>query len=100
MRNANEDFQEGRVIDGVFRWHSNDAVPFNDVLDELVNSGLITSDVRDASVIAREADTAKFLASYRANPPQPSAEELSEMRAAFGEGETVVDVFTGRKIQL
>lgn len=29
-----------------------------------------------------------------------SAEEMFEMRAAFGEGETVVNVITGEKIQL
>ena len=31
---------------------------------------------------------------------EPTAEELFEMRAAFGEGATIVDVMTGRTIQL
>ena len=38
--------------------------------------------------------------SYRASRKAPSAEELAEMRAAFGEGTTVVDALTGEEIQL
>ncbi len=44
--------------------------------------------------------TAKAIASYKANQRPHTGEELAEMRAAFGEGETVVDVFTGRKVTL
>jgi hypothetical protein len=44
--------------------------------------------------------TAEFLEEYRANDAPPSDEEMFEMRAAFGEGETVVNVITGRKTRL
>ena len=40
------------------------------------------------------------LESYRAARRTSSAEEMAEMRAAFGEGTTVVDVLTGEKIRL
>jgi hypothetical protein len=41
----------------------------------------------------------KAIEAYRASQPaQPSAEEMFEMRAAFGEGVEVVDVITGRRV--
>ena len=49
---------------------------------------------------AREAQTAAFLEDYRKNYTGPSAEERAEMKAAFGEGTTVVDIITGKKINL
>lgn len=44
----------------------------------------------------------KWLAEYREamKDYEPSEEELFEMRAAFGEGATVVNVFTGKEIKL
>ena len=48
----------------------------------------------------RNAQVQKELAQYRANYTGPSDEEVAEMRAAFGEGETVVDVITGKTIKL
>jgi hypothetical protein len=51
---------------------------------------------------AYDEATSKFFAEYRkaqANR-KPTAEELYEMKAAFGEGTTVVNVITGRKIKL
>ena len=47
---------------------------------------------------AREAETAAFLEEYRKNYQGPTEEEKIEMRAAFGEGETVVDIITGERI--
>ena len=49
---------------------------------------------------AREAQTAAFLESYRKNYKGPSAEERAEMKAAFGEGATVVDIISGERIRL
>jgi hypothetical protein len=39
-------------------------------------------------------DITEWLKEYAARPQ--TEEELFEMRAAFGEGETVVNIFTGR----
>ena len=56
----------------------------------------------EATVEAREIETAESLKKYRESQKnhKPSAEELYEMRAAFGTGTTVVDVITGRRIRL
>ena len=53
-----------------------------------------------ATLAAREAEVKADLESYRATRKAPSAEELAEMRAAFGEGAKVVDVITSEEIQL
>ena len=48
---------------------------------------------------AYKAGTAKFLKAYHKQERNrvPSDEERYEMRAAFGSGATVVNVFTGRR---
>ncbi|MCH3997916.1 MAG: hypothetical protein LKF15_10565 [Lachnospiraceae bacterium] len=54
----------------------------------------------EATRAAREAETAAFLEEYRKNYQGPTEEEKIEMRAAFGEGETVFDIITGKRITL
>ena len=51
---------------------------------------------------AYKEDTETFLKRYREQQKNKvySEEELYEMRAAFGEGETVVNVVTGKRITL
>lgn len=53
---------------------------------------------RDATAAAREIEVSDELAAYRANWTGYSAEELNEMRAAFGEGATVVNILTGATV--
>lgn len=81
----------------VVRWNSNDQVPFNDMLCEFLQAGLIDQQTLENSNEARKADTAKFLAQYRANYRGPSEEEKLEARAAFGPGARVVNVITGHE---
>ncbi len=49
---------------------------------------------------ARDRHTAEFLAEYRAaqsrRTPEEIAEEEAEIRAAFGPGQKIVNVFTGK----
>lgn len=61
-----------------------------------------TTDIdRKATAAAREIEVAQELAEYRASRQNGySAQELNEMRAAFGPGATVVDVLTGAEIRL
>lgn len=80
----------------VLRWSSNNSCPMPDMLAAWLTLGLITREQADATVAARDVDTQAFLAEYRKNPPVPDAEQLFEMRAAFGEGTEVVDVITGK----
>ena len=54
----------------------------------------------DATDIGRRAETSRFINEYRKNYTGPSDEELAEMRAEFGRGQTVVDVITGKRIKL
>ena len=49
---------------------------------------------------ARKAQNEAFLENYRKNYQGPTAEEQAEMRAAFGEGATVVNVITGKRTRL
>lgn len=72
------------------------------LMDDLLEKLLLVTDKADSAATraAREAEVQADLESYRANRKAPSAEELTEMRAAFGEGTTVVGVLTGEKIQL
>ena len=51
----------------------------------------------DETAKAREIEVEKELAEYRRNYKGPSAEELAEMRAAFGPGEVVVDLISGKE---
>lgn len=56
----------------------------------------------EATKKKRDAQTERSLEAYRESMRnhQYSDEELFEMRAAFGEGTTVVDVITGQEITL
>lgn len=54
----------------------------------------------DETVEARDAEDTQFIKNYMAQNRNPSDEELLEMKAAFGEGATVIDVLTGKRIQL
>jgi len=92
-------YAEAYTEDGgkVWRWTSNNAVC---PLDACVEYG-IPCDM-DAQKVAREKEIDKVLADYRRRMENhvPSAEEMYEMRAAFGEGAEVVNVITGKKIKL
>jgi hypothetical protein len=84
----------------VIRWKSNNAIPFDDMLEAFVSFGWITEQERTNSAEQKDVETAAFIEDYRKNQTPPDAEQLFEMRAAFGEGATIVDVFSGRKIKL
>lgn len=69
--------------------------------DMLEKIALVTDEVDTAATTcARDAEVKESLREYRANRRPYSSEDLAEMRAAFGPGETVVNVLTGERIQL
>lgn len=81
---------------GVLRWKSNDrAVPHWTFRD-----AFCTASAHHLEVEASERED--FITQYCESQANhvPDAEELYEMRAAFGEGVTVVNAFTGRKTRL
>lgn len=69
--------------------------------DMLEKVAMISDKVNiEATRAARDEETANVIEAYRASYTGPSEEEMFEMRAAFGIGTTVVDIFTGKKIKL
>jgi hypothetical protein len=91
---------QATIVGGVVRWDSNGQVPPRDVLAVMLDTGGITADEHSASVEALDTETAAFIAACRKAASRPDAEELHEMRAAFGEGAEVVNVVTGRATRL
>lgn len=98
VRLTAEFFTNATVVAGIVRWDTNGNIPPKDILALWDSLGFEFD--YDATVAQRDADRAAFLAKYRASYTGPSAEERAEMRAEFGEGETVVNVITGTKITL
>ena len=54
----------------------------------------------EATHAAHEAEVARDLEEYRRNRKPATAEEIAEMRTAFGSGTKVIDVLTGETITL
>ena len=85
--------------DGAAKWISSGNYLPADVVEKLTFAGADFFSA-EATAAKRETQTAAFLDSYRRNYKGPSEEEKAEMRAAFGEGATVVNVVTGKKTRL
>jgi len=100
-KNAAEKIREDATIDsqGVVRWKSNNRIPFSDMLEDALAQGVSEINLALSNQL-REEEQSASLAAYRATPRTYSDETLSEMRAAFGAGETVVDVLSGQQIKL
>lgn len=73
-------------------------VLMSDMLEKLA---MVTDRVSvKATTMAREQEVAESLAEYRKNSRPVTEEERMEMRAAFGEGVTVVNILTGEETEL
>lgn len=73
-------------------------VVMSDMLEKIA---LVTDKVDTvATTFARETEVEESLREYRANRHPYSAEELAEMRAAFGPGARVINVLSGEEIWL
>lgn len=96
---------QATVTNDIVRWVSNGRVPPEDVIEAMLKAGLITSTERNLSLVMgrteMRAAIADYVAHQRANPRTPGedAEYRAELRAAFGPGETVMNVFTGERIK-
>lgn len=95
----NEQFNAESFIDGdnVVRWKSNNAVPFDDMLEE---QGL-TAAQRAVCKAARDRDTGAFIAEYILSQKSRSAEQIAEerfeARASLGAGVAMVNAITGER---
>jgi hypothetical protein len=81
----------------VVRWNSNDRIPFEDMLTEFLNQGLIGALELNNSLVQRKIEDRLAIEAYCKNYRGPSDEERFEARAAFGPGAELVNVFTGHK---
>ena len=72
------------------------------LMDDMLEKLALVTDKADRSATeaARAAENAEFLEEYRRNRKPHSAEEIAEMRSAFGNGTKVVDIITGETITL
>ena len=80
-----------------------------DAMYELVDAGLVTEFIAQCTEEARVKHTREVLAAYTkqqekfwSEPEYEEArnEQMAEMRAAFGPGEEVVNVITGKRTKL
>ena len=84
--------------DGAAKWKSNGSYLPADVVEKLIFAGADFFS-EEATAAKRKAQTTEFLGNYRRNH-RTTAEERTEMEAAFGKGTTVVNIITGEKIKL
>lgn len=98
----NNKFETDTIVDnkGVVRWKTNNSVPPRDVLEfwEFQKKPFNF----DVSCVVLEKETNEFLSKYRESMKdyEPTEEEKVEMRSAFGNEKTVVNIITGKKINL
>ena len=90
--------------DGAVYWKSNGNYLPDDCVEKLeyAPADLSNKISREATKIKRDIQTEKFLKEYKQQMKDHiyTKEELGEMRNAFGEGATVVNVFAGTVIHL
>lgn len=100
MKHTKADFNID--TNGVIRWNSSNNVPPTDILSEFLAAGMVSQEEVLRSIAKKKEEDEEFLRAYIARRQKTgySAEEMYEMRAAFGPGETVVDMFTGQEITL
>ena len=91
-------FAEGRIVDGVYRWDSNDRVPFDDMLADFINAGFMDASVFQTSMAAKKVEDQAAIMEYISfrKTNGYSAEEKAEALAAGATG--AVDIFTGKSI--
>jgi hypothetical protein len=88
---------EVTYTNGIVRWQNGNLLPTD--LAEFAAYLKLPVNLKSHEK-ARNEDLTAFAAAYHQNQKPPTAEELYEMRAAFGPGATVVDIISGQKIQV
>lgn len=84
---------------GVYRWASNDgAIEPKNCRNYGIDKLPEFDETKQAAAFDKELK--EFLRDYRARNAAPTGGQKAEMIAAFGPGAKLVDVITGRRIQL
>ena len=88
----------------VLKWVSNDRCIPNDIMLDLLRYGMVNAVTVATTRIVEREETDRFIEEYKKNRANRSAEEVAEeryeMRAAFGPGETVVNILTGERTEI
>jgi hypothetical protein len=96
-------FQAKRNKDGVYVWQINENVPPAEVIEHWEKGNLISPEEAQTASVLRSAQLNEALDQYRKAQRRLTPEEIEErragMRAAFGPGQEIVDIFTGEKFQ-
>ena len=98
-----QEYNDGELLideNGVASWKNSGNIVPEDIAQMAEYGGLPVN--IEATRKARDEEMTAFIAEYRERQAnrEPDPEELFEMRAAFGTGTVVVNVFTGREIRL
>jgi len=95
---------EVHIQDGACGWLMADGEfrpLMNDAMQELKDAGLVDTQTVTRTAVARDIHTTAFLKEYRTAQLNRSAEQIREERfealAAYGPGETVVNIITGEQ---
>jgi len=95
---------EVHIQDGACGWLMSDGEfrpLMNDAMQELEDAGLVDTQTVTRTAVARDIHTTAFLNEYRTAQLNRSAEQIREerweARAAFGPGETIVNMITGEQ---
>ena len=88
----------------VLKWISNDRCIPHDIMLDLKRYGMVDAITVETTRIVEREETDRFIEEYKKNRANRSAEEIAEeryeMRAAFGPGETVVNILTGERTEI
>ena len=95
---------EVHIQDGACGWLMADGEfrpLMSDAMQELKDAGLVDTQTVTRTAVARDIHTTAFLREYRTAQLNRSAEQIREERfealAAYGPGETVVNIITGEQ---
>ena len=95
---------EVHIQDGACGWLMSDGEfrpLMSDAMQELKDAGLVDTQTVTRTAVARDIHTTAFLKEYRTAQLNRSAEQIREERwealAAYGPGETVVNIITGER---
>ena len=102
VANVQREFENGEITvdeNGVAR-NRIGRILMDDVAELLEYANCCEWFSREATRIAYEKDASIFIKAYKERQNKISDEQKYEMRAAFGEGTTIVDVLSGNKIKI
>jgi len=93
-----EQFQDAYIKDNIVFWKSNDRSPFDDMLNDWFDLGLITVDQVNNTIMDKERQDLEAIIQY-VNHRETNGYSNEEKAEIWNEiGADAVDVFTGKRI--